>query len=77
MIPSSSEKHIPLYSYNLLLSACLWQCLLSMSSATTQQDWERREAGVQGPLRVHFEILSLRKGRDPGELLPTPSILLC
>lgn len=33
MIPSSSEKHIPLYSYNLLLSACLWQCLLSMSSA--------------------------------------------
>lgn len=41
MMQSSSKNHILLHSYNLLFSVCLWQCLLSVSSATTHQDWKK------------------------------------
>ena len=55
---------------------CLWQCFLSVSSATTHQDWEKDRTVCRYTLKSSKSCFPPRKGRDPGEPLPTPSTLL-
>ena len=74
MIQNSSKNHILLCSYNFLF--CLWQCFLSVSSATTHQDWEKDRMVCRYTLKSSKSCFPPRKGRDPGEPLPTPSTLL-